>query len=100
MLGSPTCSVVMRSRMGLPPGGQFARATYPQIGQAAIPLLGSTSRKLAHPLVRQNVRPAAVDWVERRRSRRMELDRPAKVEVAERVIMVFGTRELSSRQTT
>jgi len=66
-------------------------ATYPQIGQATAPVVGSTSRKLAHPLVRQKVRPAAVEWVERRRIRRMELDRPAKADVAVLVIMGMGS---------
>ena len=70
------------------------------MGQVAIPVPGSLSRKLAQPLVRQNVRPAAVDWVDRRRSRRMELERPAKVEVAVRVIMVWELVELSVRRTT
>ena len=62
------------------------------MGHLAIPVSGSVSRKLAQPLVRQNARPAAVDWLDRRRIRRMELERPAKVVVAERVIMVIGTR--------
>ena len=62
------------------------------MGHLAIPVSGSVSRKLAQPLVRQNARPAAVDWLDRRRIRRMELERPARVVVAERVIMVLGTR--------
>jgi len=52
------------------------------MAQVAIPVAGSTSRKLGQPFVRQKGRP--VDWavVERRRNRRMELARPAYDAVA------------------
>ena len=39
--------------------GQCGRSTYPQIGQLAVPVIGSTSRKLAQPFVRQYGR---FDW--------------------------------------
>jgi ATP-dependent protease HslVU (ClpYQ) ATPase subunit len=56
--------------------------------QEAVPVSGSTSRKLAQPLVPQKRRFAAVAvWV-RRRIRRMAADRPVTDEVVERVIMV------------
>ena len=75
--------------------GQWARARLrggcvaPHTWQVATPDVGSTSRKLAQPLVRQNGREG--DWAAtaRRRRRRMELARPAYVEVAERDIMGF-----------
>jgi hypothetical protein len=58
----------------------------PQIGQVAIPDVVSTSRKLAQPFVRQK---GASVWAAaaRRRSRRMELARPAYVAVAVRDII-------------
>src|SRR6188472_2621313 len=76
-------------------GGQWARARLrgrcvaPHTWHVATPDVGSTSRKLAQPLVRQNGREG--DWAAtaRRRRRRMELARPAYVEVAERDIMGF-----------
>ena len=74
-------------------GGQWARARLrgrcvaPHTWHVATPDVGSTSRKLAQPLVRQNGREG--DWAAtaRRRRRRMELARPAYVEVAERDII-------------
>ncbi len=58
------------------------------MGQVAIPVVGSTSRKLGQPLVLQKRRPGfAADA--RRRMRRMELARPTTVEVVERDIMVW-----------
>jgi hypothetical protein len=59
----------------------------PQTGHVAIPDVASTSRKLAHPFVRQKGREEDCAATARRRSRRMELARPAYVEVAERDIM-------------
>jgi hypothetical protein len=60
----------------------------PQIGQVATPVVGSTTRKLGHPLVLQNTRvPALTPADVRRRMRRMELARPTTVVVVERDIM-------------
>ena len=56
----------------------------------ATPVVWSTSRKLGHPLVPQKRREPVVAAV-RRRKRRMELARPAKVVVVERDIMVAIT---------
>jgi hypothetical protein len=61
----------------------------PQMGQVAIPLVGSTSRKLGQPFVRQNGRPVELEAVARRRSRRMELARPTYDAVTVRDIMWF-----------
>ena len=61
----------------------------PQIAQVATPVLGSTSRKLGHPLVPQKMRELLLAAVARRRIRRMELERPAKVVVVDRDIMVW-----------
>jgi hypothetical protein len=61
----------------------------PQIAQVATPVVGSTSRKLGHPLVPQKMRELLLAAVARRRMRRMELERPAKVVVVERDIMVW-----------
>jgi hypothetical protein len=58
-------------------------------------VIGSSSRKLAQPLVRQNDRDAACATLARRRSRRMVLARPAKLAVADLVIMVMVSRVLS-----
>jgi len=60
----------------------------PQIGQVAIPVAGSTSRRLAQPFVRQKGRPVEL-WAAdaRRRIRRIELARPAYVAAAERDII-------------
>jgi hypothetical protein len=71
---------------------QWARAcgrrrwVEPQIGQVAILVVASTSRKLAQPFVRQK---GWVGWAAaaRRRSRRMELARPAYVAVEVRDII-------------
>ena len=60
--------------------------------QVATPVVGSTSRKLGHPLVPQKMRELLLAAVARRRMRRMELERPAKVVVADRDIMGSGTR--------
>ena len=57
----------------------------------ATPVVGSTSRKLGHPLVPQKRREPVMAAEVRRRMRRMELARPAKVEVVERDIMVAIT---------
>jgi len=67
--------------------GRRGRREYPQTGQVARPVAGSISRKLGQPLVLQKVRLAAFATEARRRSRRMEDARPAKVVVAERVII-------------
>jgi hypothetical protein len=54
-----------------------------------MPVEASTSRKLAQPFVLQNGRRLDAEAAEaRRRSRRMELARPARAEVVERDIMV------------
>ena len=58
---------------------------YPQMAQRAVPISGSISRKLGHPLVPQYGRVRV--WV-RRRMRRMEEARPVMDAVAERDIMV------------
>ncbi len=65
----------------------------PQIGQVATPDVVSTSRKLAQPFVRQK---GELGWAAaaRRRSRRMDVARPAYVAVAVRDIIecsFFGT---------
>jgi hypothetical protein len=52
------------------------------MGHVATPVAGSTSRKLAQPLVRQYGR---FDCMVRRRMRRMELARPARDAVVVRV---------------
>ena len=57
----------------------------------ATPVVGSTSRKLGQPLVPQKRREPVVAAEVRRRMRRMELARPAKVVVVERDIMVAIT---------
>ncbi len=67
--------------------GQGVWRVNPQMGQEATPVSASTMRKLGQPLVLQNRRAAPLAVAVRRRMRRMELDRPAKVVVAERVIM-------------
>ena len=74
---------------GLSGAVQWVRRVKPQTGQVATPLAASTCRKLAHPFVRQYGRPvlAAACEEARRRSRRMELARPAYVAVADRVII-------------
>jgi hypothetical protein len=63
------------------------RRVKPQIAQVATPEVGSISRKLGHPLVPQKMREPVLAAVARRRIRRMELERPAKVVVVERDIM-------------
>jgi hypothetical protein len=63
------------------------RCVEPQIGQVARPAVGSTSRKLAQPFVRQKGWMGCAEAA-RRRSRRMELARPAYVAAAVRDIMV------------
>ena len=68
--------------------GQLTRRTYPQIGQVAVPISGSASRKLVQPFVAQYSRLTA--WV-RRRMRRMADARPVADDVAVRDIMVFVT---------
>jgi hypothetical protein len=55
-----------------------------QIGHVAVPVAGSTSRKVAQPLVRHSGR---FEVVARRRMRRIELARPARDAVVVRVIM-------------
>jgi hypothetical protein len=67
--------------------GQCVRRVKPQIAQVATPVVGSTSRKLGQPLVPQKRREPPLAAEVRRRMRRMELARPAKVVVAERDIM-------------
>jgi hypothetical protein len=57
--------------------------------QVATPVSGSSSRKLAQPLVPQKSRVAAVAAVERRRMRRMAEARPVTDDVAERDIMMI-----------
>lgn len=74
----------------------MGRWTAPQIRQLATREVGSTSRKLAQPFVRQNGRPAAVlAAVARRRNRRMELARPMEFAVAVRDIMMIWISVLS-----
>ena len=58
------------------------------MAQVATPVVGSTSRKLGQPLVPQKRREPLVAAEVRRRMRRMELARPAKLVVAERDIMI------------
>jgi len=65
------------------------RRVKPQIAQVATPFVGSTSRKLGHPLVPQKMRKLLLAADARRRMRRMELERPARVVVVERDIMVW-----------
>jgi len=64
------------------------------MGHVAIRVTGSTSRKLAQPLVLQKGRPAA--W-ERRRRRRIAADRPVADAEAVRDIMVLGSSVPSGR---
>lgn len=71
---------------------QWVRRVKPQIGQVATPVVGSTSRKLGQPLVLQKGRVTPLAAELRRRMRRIELARPAKVVVVERDIMVWVTR--------
>jgi hypothetical protein len=59
------------------------------MAQVATPVVGSTSRKLGQPLVPQKRREPLVAAEVRRRMRRMELARPAKLVVAERDIMIW-----------
>ena len=61
----------------------------PQMTQVATPVVGSTSRKLGQPLVPQKMRELLLATEVRRRRRRMELERPARVVVVERDIMVW-----------
>ena len=68
---------------------QCVRRVKPQIAQVATPVVGSTSRKLGQPLVPQKRREPLMAAEVRRRMRRMELARPAKLVVAERDIMVW-----------
>ena len=58
------------------------------MAQVATPVVGSTSRKLGQPLVPQKMRELLLATDARRRMRRMELERPARVVVVERDIMV------------
>jgi hypothetical protein len=67
--------------------GQWTRRTNPQIGQRAVFVSGSSSRKEVQPLVLQYRRPAAT--LVRRRMRRMAEARPVMDDVAERDIMVI-----------
>ncbi len=66
--------------------GQWGRRRYPQTGHVATPVVASTSRKLAQPFVWQYGRRAADA---RRRSRRIELERPATAEVIIRLVIWF-----------
>ena len=70
-------SAVRRGRLSERALSRADRWVEPQTGQVATPVTGSTSRKLGQPFVRQNGRPLACAVLERRRSRRMELARPA-----------------------
>jgi hypothetical protein len=67
--------------------GQLIRRTNPQMVQVAIPVTGSSSRKLGHPLVPQNSFELTAAAVERRRIRRIAEARPVRDEVVDRVIM-------------
>jgi hypothetical protein len=78
---------------------QCVRRVKRQIAQVATPVVGSTSRKLGQPLVPQKRREPLFAAEVRRRMRRMELARPAKVVVAERDIMVRITRVAFWRAT-
>lgn len=71
---------------------QWVRRVKPQIEQVATPVVRSTSRKLGQPLVLQKGRVTLLAAELRRRMRRIELARPAKVVVVERDIMVWVTR--------
>ena len=71
--------------------GQLTRRTNPQMLQVAVPLRGSISRKLGHPLVPQKSLELTAAAVERRRIRRIAEARPVTDEVVERVIMVNVT---------
>ena len=68
---------------------QCVRRVKPQMAQVAKPVVGSTSRKLGQPLVPQKRREPVLAAEVRRRMRRMELARPARVVVVERDIMVW-----------
>jgi hypothetical protein len=78
---------------------QWVRRLKPQIGQVATPVVGSTSRKLGQPLVLQKGRVTLLAAELRRRMRRIELARPAKVVVVERDIMMWVTRMAFWRAT-
>ena len=71
--------------------GQWVRRVKPQMLHVATPVVGSTSRKLGQPLVPQKRREPVLTVEVRRRMRRMEEARPAKVVVVERDIMVALT---------
>ena len=62
------------------PDDQFARRVKPQIGQVAMFVEGSSSRKLGQPFVEQKMRPVLADATAdvRRRIRRIA---PARAEV-------------------
>ena len=84
-------SASRRAASGPGPSGrrrQCVRRVKPQIAQVAKPVVVSTSRKLGHPLVPQKMREPLLATDVRRRMRRMELERPARVVVVERDIMV------------
>ena len=70
---------------------QLTRRTNPQMLQVAIPVRGSTSRKLGQPLVPQKSLELTEAAVDRRRIRRIADARPVTDDVAERVIMVSVT---------
>ena len=71
--------------------GQLTRRTNPQMLQVAVPLRGSISRKLGHPLVPQKSLELTAAAVDRRRIRRIAEARPVTDDVVERVIMVKVT---------
>ena len=72
----------------------MVRRVKPQIAQVAIPVVGSRASRLAQPLVWQNSGfGLAMAEDDRRRSRRIEVARPATDVVAERDNM--GTGALS-----
>ena len=70
------------------PLGQLIWRTNPQMWQVAVPVSGSSSRKLAQPLVPQKRRLVDGAAKVRRRIRRMAEDRPVTDDVVERDIMV------------
>ena len=70
--------------------GQLTRRTNPQMLQVAVPVRGSISRKLGHPLVPQKSLELTAAAVDRRRIRRIAEARPVTDDVVERVIMVNG----------
>ena len=71
--------------------GQLTRRTNPQMLHVAVPVRGSNSRKLGHPLVPQKSLELTAAAVDRRRIRRIAEARPVTDDVVERVIMVNVT---------